>query len=111
MPDCTVNFFYREDPERGIFRQKVETRWNRIEQLGVGGFGEVWLEQKVEGPGALTARAVKLVNKARMKRYDVNFKREITALARFSKPQVCGRMILRRRKLTCDLVFRNGALC
>jgi hypothetical protein len=86
QPDhvCTPGFF--SDPRKGIRKAKIEQKWYRKKSLGIGSFGEVWLEE--EGSDASQMRAVKVIKKAQMLRHDIDYMRELNTLAHFSKPKV-----------------------
>ncbi|KAJ6035938.1 hypothetical protein N7540_000217 [Penicillium herquei] len=57
--------------------------WRRVNCLGQGGFGQVWLEHCVSGPLKDSTRAVKALPK--LERNHI-LKRELDALTRFSDP-------------------------
>jgi serine/threonine protein kinase len=76
----TTHFEYINDRARGIRNKRVEKRWDRRSFLGSGGFGAVWLEIE-QNNGA--KRAVKIIKKNTL----LDYRREILALAKFSKPQ------------------------
>lgn len=91
FPEYTLHTSYRTNRTRGLRKEKVETRWNRQRSIGQGSFGEVWLEVKFQGTGAATdKRAVKIINKIQMRTLKIDYRREISALAKFSKSQVFG---------------------
>ena len=71
-------------PRLGKRDLKEEQQWQRKEQLGRGGFGYVYLEQCTLGSSVGQVRAVKEIRK----RKDVDYMRELEALATFSFPQV-----------------------
>lgn len=81
--ECTTHIEYKV--AQGLVPRKIEKRWYRREEpIGRGSYGQVWLEQ--EGK-ASNQRAVKIMEKVLMTRHGIDFKKEILALAKFSKPQ------------------------
>jgi serine/threonine protein kinase len=81
--ECTTHIEYKV--AQGLVPRKIETRWYRREEpIGRGSYGKVWLER--EGK-ASNQRAVKVMEKDLMTRHGIDFKKEILALAKFSKPQ------------------------
>lgn len=89
FPEYTLHTSYRANRTRGLRKEKVEARWDRQRSIGQGSFGEVWLEVKFQGTGAATdERAVKIINKSQMSTFKIDYRREISALATFSKSQV-----------------------
>ena len=87
--DYTLHTSYRANRTRGLRKEKVEDKWERQRSIGQGSFGEVWLEVKCQGTGAATEeRAVKIINKNRMRTFNIDYRRELSALAIFSKSQV-----------------------
>ena len=71
-------------PEAGQRSVRREERWKRQKELGAGSFGAVYLEQCVQGDKEGNVRAVKRIKKPE----DLNYYRELEALAHFSYPQV-----------------------
>lgn len=61
-------------------RQSIE-RWTRKREIGRGGFSTVWLEENTVG----SVRAVKLVHKSFTQGQGVDYLRELSALAWFSR--------------------------
>jgi hypothetical protein len=59
-----------------------------MECIGEGAFGQVWRELHCQADGQQEARAVKVIEKQRMRAYNVDFKKELLALAKFSKNEV-----------------------
>lgn len=84
--ECTTHVEYHVDRFRRIPRQKVERKWYRERVAGRGAFGEVWLEVEREH-GLRNQRAVKIVNKSAMRGRKIDYRKELLALAKFSKPQ------------------------
>lgn len=56
-------------------------RWKRERKLGAGGFGVVWLERE---QATCSHRAVKIIQNASR----VDFRKELLALQKFSRPKV-----------------------
>ncbi|RAH43214.1 kinase-like protein [Aspergillus brunneoviolaceus CBS 621.78] len=81
--NCTTHTEYERNDSHAI--RIVRRKWyRRPDPLGWGIYGKVWLESD-EADTHL--RAVKVVQKNMMERDSIDYKREILALAKFSKPQ------------------------
>lgn len=79
---------YSSDPVRGLRKVKVNRKWHRGRSLGHGAFGAVWLEENADAsndPKLKTARAVKEVSKPFMRAVQIDYNRELLALAKLSK--------------------------
>jgi hypothetical protein len=83
--DHILHTEYVSDPARGLRKVKVEKRWYRQTNIGHGGFGAVWLEVRREGESIKAQRAVKEINKGRMKAVKIDYRTELLALAKLSK--------------------------
>ena len=68
-------------------RVRVEQRWDNVKRIGHGTFGEVWLQRGDKG----AERAVKKLSKYRMEDLDIDYKRELDALAKCNTPRVSSR--------------------
>jgi len=79
---------YISDHARGKRKEKVETKWFRQRIIGEGSFGQVWLEVQYKGEAILRKRALKVLEKRRLRLFDIDYKKELLALAKFSKSQV-----------------------
>ena len=64
---------------------KPVKRWNRVKKIGQGSFAIIWLEQEDGNP--VNQRAIKVLNKREHDETNIDFTRELSALARFSKHQ------------------------
>jgi hypothetical protein len=73
--DCTLEITSQRDRGRQMVRA-VKT-WTKSKDLGCGFFGEVWLEENKSGG----TRAIKRVVKNR----DINYRKELLAMAELSK--------------------------
>lgn len=73
---------YRSQGRRQV---QVETRWAREKIIGSGAFGDVWLESRQKEDAVRAMRAVKVISKHRMQECDIDYKKELLALAKFSK--------------------------
>jgi WD40 repeat protein len=82
--ECITHIEYRACRARGMRKEKVERRWYRERTIGHGAFGRVWLEVSRED-GDVQKRALKIIDKSRMLDLDVDYKKELLALAKFSK--------------------------
>jgi serine/threonine protein kinase len=89
----TTHFEYEIDQFRRVADQKVEKRWDREQNIGRGAFGEVWLEVKREH-GDVQKRAVKVINKSLMRGLKLDYKKELHALAKFSKARYLQEKVL-----------------
>ena len=87
FPEHTLHFTYKKNRARGG-QEKIEKQWNRMESIGEGTFGRVWRELHCQLGGNQEVRAVKVIEKQRIKAYKVDFKKELLALAKFSKDEV-----------------------
>ncbi|MCJ1266066.1 Ankyrin-2 [Lobaria immixta] len=85
-PNFTSHVSYRPNRARGLRKERHETRWLRTKRIGGGMFGAVWLEEHGED-NMKEQRAVKVINKARMQDFRIDYERGIVALAEFSKSQ------------------------
>jgi hypothetical protein len=83
--DHTLHTEYVSDPTRGMRKARVEKRWYKERHIGRGGFGDVWLEVQKEGDQATAERAVKRIQKRRMEAMEIDYKRELLALAKLSR--------------------------
>ena len=88
FPTYTSHISYRTNRARGIRNERVEERWYKDKILGHGSFGEVCLEVSRQGESTAETRAVKKIDKAKMRSWKVDYERELLALAKFSKAQV-----------------------
>jgi hypothetical protein len=87
FPEYTLHVSYRPNRARGV-REKIETKWKRMDSIGEGAFGQVWRELHCQSDGTPDIRAVKIIEKQRMRAYNIDFKKELLALAKFSKDEV-----------------------
>lgn len=62
-----------------------EKKWFRERELGSGGFGTVWLEVNRESGGEPARRALKEVRKSPMRKWGIDYKRELLAMAKLNK--------------------------
>ncbi|KAJ5675687.1 kinase-like protein [Penicillium macrosclerotiorum] len=81
--ECTTHTEYQV--AQGLVPREIKKRWYRgKEPIGRGTYGTVWMER--EG-AASNQRAVKIMEKGLMMRHGIDYKKELLALAKFSKPQ------------------------
>ncbi|KAF9890377.1 hypothetical protein FE257_006045 [Aspergillus nanangensis] len=88
--DCTTHIEYKV--AQGLAPRKIEKRWyRRKESIGRGSYGQVWLEREDNknqaGDNKKNQRAVKILGKDLMTHHGIDYKKELLALAKFSKPQ------------------------
>lgn len=88
FPTYTSHVSYRSDRTHGTRKERVEKRWYKDKVLGHGSFGEVCLEVHRQGDIVADTRAVKKLDKAKMRSWRVDYEGELLALAKFSKAQV-----------------------
>ena len=62
--------------------------WERKKLLGQGAFGEVWQEECKDKHGDWHYRAIKVCSKRKMQAAQVDYRRELSALAAFSRSEV-----------------------
>jgi hypothetical protein len=86
--DRTIHTKYISNPITGQRRQRLEETWERIEELGRGSFGVVWLERCISGPRSGTVWAVKELQKDQASKSVCNYSRELEAIAKFSQARV-----------------------
>ena len=85
--DHTIHAAYVFNHERRV-RERVRTKWTRTYCLGEGVFGEVWKEVSDRPDAPYGTRAVKIIKKDRMRRFQVDYRKELLALTKFSKNNV-----------------------
>ena len=83
--DHTVHTEYVSDPARGVRMARAEKRWYKDRHIGNGAFGDVWLEVQKERDQVTAERAVKTIQKRRMESVQIDYKRELLALAKLSR--------------------------
>lgn len=82
-----LHYEYISSAKPGPRSTKIVKRWRRQELLGSGSFGDVWLEVLQDQPDM--KRAVKVIQKRRMKDAKIDYTKELKALAEFSRAKVC----------------------
>lgn len=88
FPTYTSHVSYRSNRAHGTRKERIERRWYKDRVLGHGSFGEVCLEVHRQGDSVVDTRAVKKIDKTKMRSWNVDYERELLALAKFSKAQV-----------------------
>ena len=81
FPDHTRYTFYQSDCRQNRRKVKVVKKWMKQQELGEGGAGTVWLEKSSNGD----ERAVKQISKGFCLRNRIDYKKEITAMAKLTK--------------------------
>lgn len=97
---------YREAAHRAALpRMEV---WERVQELGFGGNGRVWLEECTEGQktGGPSRRAIKEI-RLRHRSHAVDYRRELDALAKFSQDKVCSKSLFSCIPKLFRLILRN----
>ena len=89
-----LHYEYTSSAKPGPRSTKIVKRWRRQELLGSGSFGDVWLEVLQDQPDM--KRAVKVLQKRRMKDAKIDYTKELKALAEFSRAKVCKHHFQRR---------------
>lgn len=82
---------YESNPRMRQRRLRKEQTWKRVRELSGGGFGCVWLEERLDGDdGGGTFRAVKEISKIQPQgqHLSINYNRELEAIAKFSHSKV-----------------------
>ena len=87
---------------------RIVKRWRRQELLGSGSFGDVWLEVLQDQPDV--KRAVKVIQKRRMKNAKIDYTKELKALAEFSRAKVCKACFQKRSSGPIYCYRRNRSL-
>ena len=82
-----LHYEYISPAKPGPRSIKIVKRWRRQELLGSGSFGNVWLEVLQDQPDV--KRAVKVIQKRKMKDAKIDYTKELKALAEFSRAKVC----------------------
>ena len=67
---------------------QVQQTWNRRRHLGAGAFGEVWQEGREDEYSDWHYRAVKSCSARHLETTQVDYRRELAALALFSRSEV-----------------------
>ena len=89
-----LHYEYASSAKPGPRSTKIVRRWRRQELLGSGSFGDVWLEVLQDQPDM--KRAVKVIQKRKMKDAKIDYTKELKALAEFSRAKVCEGRFQRR---------------
>ncbi len=86
--NSTLQIRHVTNAAEGLWRQRVEERWRRKQELGRGSFGVVWLEKCVSGPSEGQLRAVKELRKAPQSTTSKYYAKELEAIVKFSHERV-----------------------
>lgn len=90
-PERILHTSYKVDRAKGFQRVAVVETWSpRKPELGCGTFGTVRLEERIDGNTAAEKkyRAVKRLHKAHLRRLNVDYRKEVIALTKFTRPKV-----------------------
>jgi hypothetical protein len=95
--DHVLHVEYVSDLVRGLRKARLERRWYTKQHIGNGSFGDVLLQVQREGHRDIADRAVKVIQKRRMRNVGIDYRRELLALAKLSRvslhdPAVSGRL-------------------
>jgi len=83
-PSHVVHISFERDHRRKGRKVRVENKWYRRRELGVGSCSVVHLETTDDG----RERAVKSIRKSFAERLRIDYKRELAAISTFSKAKV-----------------------
>ena len=97
--NSTLQIRYVTNAAEGLWRQRVEERWQRKHELGRGSCGVVWLEECVSGVSEGQLRAVKELHKAPLSTTSKYYAKELEAIVKFSHERVGSSMTSFRIKL------------
>ena len=86
--DCTLQTRHVTNSAEGLWRERVEERWERTRELGRGSFGVVWLEKCDYGPSSGQLRAVKELRKTQASTRPKYYSKELEAVVKFSHKRV-----------------------
>ena len=86
--DCTLQTRHVTNSAEGLWRERVEERWQRAKELGRGSFGVVWLEKCASGPSSGQLRAVKELRKSQASAKSKYYSKELEAIVKFSHRRV-----------------------
>src|SRR4051812_27618935 len=92
-PKCVIHKSYKVDRARGFRKVEVLERWfPHGEVLGAGAFGIVRLEKRAPSNNrdgvSRDLRAVKQLYKWQLDRLKIDFRKELSALIKFSRSKV-----------------------
>ena len=87
LDGSVIHHSFISDRARGLRKARIQERWDNIEMVGQGSFGDVWLQRRA---GSTTQRAVKVLRKMSLQFQSIEYKRELEALAKFDKSEVGG---------------------
>lgn len=74
---------------RKVLRVEEREMWKHVKKIGWGSFGTVWLQEKMsEMAGHREQRAVKVLEKGKMKQMNIDYMKELEALTEFRMPKV-----------------------
>jgi hypothetical protein len=83
-PSCVFHTSFERDRRHGGRKLRVESKWYRKREIGVGSCGVVHLEATKSGQ----ERAVKSIRKSLANRLRIDYRRELAAISTFSKAKV-----------------------
>lgn len=83
--------------ERTIAREEY---WKRVKHIGGGSFGSVWLEKCIKGVRDHDLRAVKEILRSSHLNKEIDYNRELEAMAKFSHPKVSSDVLMLSKHLT-----------
>lgn len=83
-PCHVIHFSFERDHRHRGRKVKVENKWYRQKELGVGSCGVVHLETTEDR----RERAVKSIRKTMATRLKIDYRRELAAISMFSKAKV-----------------------
>ena len=88
LPDHIRYTSHRSDISTGRRRIRVEEKWRWTKKIGQGGSGTVWLEERIDGEtpdSSAEKRAVKAIYKSSYSLGNIDYRRELLTMAKFSR--------------------------
>lgn len=90
-PDCVIHTLYRANWARGTHKEAVTETWSSQDEIiGSGTFGTVHLQRRLDGKDDI--RAVKQLWKSQMTRLNIDYRKELLALTKFSRSKVSDKL-------------------
>jgi hypothetical protein len=97
LPDHIRYISHKSDITTGRRKIRIEERWRWTKKIGQGSFGTVWLEERIDGETSGTTkeqRAVKAVYKSSCSLGNIDYRRELLTMAKFSRVRFTSTILL-----------------